>query len=105
MNSRYWVSVRGRCGGKHGEQSSVSLCRVVAPDKANSLLNLITRHGHAAERTVMVGDSDNAYRAARSNATHFIGVLPGATTPSPFPGNMLNVPDLFGLEETLDKLM
>lgn len=75
------------------------------PDKANGLLNLITRHGHTAERTVMIGDSYNDYRAARSNSTRFIGVLPNDTMHSPFPDNTLSVPDLFGLEEALGQLV
>ncbi|WP_089727309.1 hypothetical protein [Modicisalibacter muralis] len=33
----------------------------------------------------MVGDSYNDYRAARSNGTRFIGVLPETTAHSPFP--------------------
>lgn len=52
----------------------------------------------------MVGDSYNDYRAARSNGTRFIGVLPETTAHSPFPGNTPCVPDLFGLEAALEKL-
>ena len=74
------------------------------PDKVNGLLNLLTRHGHTAARTVMIGDSYNDYRAARSNGTRFIGVLPEAATHSPFPGNTPCVPDLHALDAALRSL-
>lgn len=75
------------------------------PDKVNGLLNLLIHHGHAAARTVMVGDSYNDYRAARSNATHFIGVLPETATQSPFPSNTPCVPDLHTLDAALRSLI
>lgn len=71
------------------------------PDKVNGLRSLMTRHGYRAEQTVMVGDSYNDYRAARSNATGFIGVLAAANAHSPFPGNTVTVPDLTTLDDGL----
>ena len=74
------------------------------PDKVNGLLNLITHHGYRPERTVMVGDSYNDYRAARSNGTQFLGIMESDAAHSPFPGNVLTTPDLNELDTVLEKL-
>lgn len=74
------------------------------PDKVNGLRNLIDRHSFAAARTVMIGDSYNDYRAARSNGTHFIGILADDARHSPFPANSVTLPDLGGLEAGLARL-
>jgi phosphoglycolate phosphatase len=73
------------------------------PDKVTGLRNLLARKGHAAQETVMIGDSYNDYRAARSNGTCFVGVTadPGA---SPFPGDTITISDLHGLEAALAQL-
>ncbi len=70
------------------------------PDKVTGLRYLLARRGQAARETVMIGDSYNDYRAARSNGTRFVGVSadPGA---SPFPGDVITVRDLHGLEAAL----
>jgi phosphoglycolate phosphatase-like HAD superfamily hydrolase len=70
------------------------------PDKATGLGQLLVRQGHAAKHTVMIGDSYNDYRAARSNGTRFIGV---AAEPhqSPFPADTVVINDLSQLEEAL----
>ncbi len=74
------------------------------PDKANGLRNLIDHHGFAAMRTVMIGDSYNDYRAARSNGTHFVGILADDAGHSPFPANSVTLPDLGDLEAGLARL-
>lgn len=74
------------------------------PDKVNGLLNLMTRYNYCPERTVMVGDSYNDYRAARSNGTHFLGIIAEDATHSPFPGSTLTTPDLHDLEAMLERL-
>ncbi|WP_136068532.1 HAD family hydrolase [Modicisalibacter radicis] len=74
------------------------------PDKVNGLRNLIERHGFAAARTVMIGDSYNDYRAARSNGTHFVGILADDTGHSPFPSDSVTLPDLGDLEAGLERL-
>ncbi|MGR4070182.1 HAD hydrolase-like protein [Halomonas sp. LR3S48] len=73
------------------------------PDKVTGLRNLLVRCGHAAHETVMIGDSYNDFRAARSNGTRFVGVTadPGA---SPFPDDTITVRDLHGLEAALQEL-
>ncbi|SDK10991.1 HAD family hydrolase [Billgrantia gudaonensis] len=73
------------------------------PDKVTGLRNLLVRRAHDAAATVMIGDSYNDYRAARSNGTIFVGVTadPGA---SPFPGDVVTVTDLTGLEAALKRL-
>ncbi|GAA5174999.1 HAD family hydrolase [Modicisalibacter zincidurans] len=74
------------------------------PDKANGLRNLIDQHGFDAACTVMIGDSYNDYRAARSNGTHFLGILAGDASHSPFPTNSVILPDLTDLEDGLARL-
>jgi len=73
------------------------------PDKVTGLRNLLVRHGHAAAETVMIGDSYNDYRAARSNGTAFIGVTAGPSA-SPFPDDVITTTDLTGLETALGRL-
>lgn len=73
------------------------------PDKVNGLRNLLTRRGHFPADTVMIGDSYNDYRAARSNGTSFIGVTADPAA-SPFPGDVITTVDLFGLETALESL-
>jgi len=75
------------------------------PDKVNGLRNLIDQHGFDAARTVMIGDSYNDYRAARSNGTHFLGIHAGDASHSPFPANSLILPDLTDLETGLTRLL
>lgn len=74
------------------------------PDKATGLGNLLSRQRHAAKQTVMIGDSYNDYRAARSNGTLFVGV---AAQPqrSPFPSDTQIINDLSQLEDALTKLV
>jgi phosphoglycolate phosphatase-like HAD superfamily hydrolase len=72
------------------------------PDKVTGLRNLLSRQGHAARHTVMVGDSYNDYRAARSNGTHFIGVT-AEPEASPFPDTTTTILDLHGLENALSR--
>ncbi len=73
------------------------------PDKVNGLRNLLARRGHVPADTVMIGDSYNDYRAARSNGTAFIGVTADPTA-SPFPDDVITTVDLTGLEMALSKL-
>ncbi|MDW5377594.1 HAD hydrolase-like protein [Halomonas sp. HP20-15] len=74
------------------------------PDKVNGLRNLLDHHGFDAARTVMIGDSYNDYRAARSNGTHFVGILADDASHSPFPANSVTLPDLTDLEGGLARL-
>lgn len=76
------------------------------PDKVTALSNLLARLGRSddteelARRTVMIGDSYNDYRAARSNGTAFVGVgSPGEA--SPFPTDTTTIEDLHGLDQAL----
>lgn len=73
------------------------------PDKVSGLRNLLVRRGHAPADTVMIGDSYNDYRAARSNGTAFIGVTADPTA-SPFPDDVITTIDLTGLEAALARL-
>nr|WP_221188531.1 HAD family hydrolase [Halomonas cerina] len=73
------------------------------PDKVTGLRNLLVRRDHAAAETVMIGDSYNDYRAARSNGTAFIGVTADPTA-SPFPDDVITIVDLTGLEAALARL-
>ncbi|MCK2183899.1 HAD family hydrolase [Halomonas getboli] len=70
------------------------------PDKVTGLGQLLNRHGLRAPSTVMVGDSYNDYRAARSNATGFVGVTADPAA-SPFPTDVVTTLDLRGLEAAL----
>jgi phosphoglycolate phosphatase len=70
------------------------------PDKASALRNLMTRRHHAPQHTVMIGDSYNDFRAARSNGARFVGVTADPHA-SPFPSDTLTTRDLHGLEEAL----
>ncbi|WP_275286766.1 HAD family hydrolase [Halomonas elongata] len=70
------------------------------PDKVTGLHNLLNRHGYRAEHTVMIGDSYNDYRAARSNGTGFIGIT-AEPAASPFPDDVVTALDLCGLEAAL----
>lgn len=73
------------------------------PDKVTALGNLLVRWHLSATQTVMVGDSYNDYRAARSNGTTFIGVVaPGDAMP--FPPDTPTVQDLHGLYPQLQTL-
>lgn len=74
------------------------------PDKATGLGSLLSRQSHVAKQTVMIGDSYNDYRAARSNGTLFVGV---AAQPqrSPFPSDTQVINDLHSLETALTKLV
>ncbi|MBZ9557807.1 MULTISPECIES: HAD family hydrolase [unclassified Modicisalibacter] len=74
------------------------------PDKVNGLRNLLDARGHAPARTVMIGDSYNDYRAARSNGTHFVGILAADAEHSPFPAHTVTQPDLIDLEASLARL-
>ncbi|MCI0509725.1 HAD superfamily hydrolase (TIGR01549 family) [Chromohalobacter marismortui] len=74
------------------------------PDKTNGLNSLIATRQHDASRTVMVGDSYNDYRAARSNNTHFIGIKNDESTSSPFPKEVLTQLDLQNLDDALASL-
>ncbi|WP_280563672.1 HAD-IA family hydrolase [Chromohalobacter sp. 48-RD10] len=71
------------------------------PDKTNGLTSLIATRHHNASRTVMIGDSYNDYRAARSNDTHFIGIISNNDKSSPFPVDVITQPDLIDLESAL----
>lgn len=73
------------------------------PDKVTGLRNLLARRQHAAQDTVMIGDTYNDYRAARSNGTLFIGVTAGPGA-SPFPNDVMTIADLHGLEEALESI-
>lgn len=73
------------------------------PDKVTGLRNLLARRGHAARDTVMIGDSYNDYRAARSNGTRFVGVT-AEPAASPFPDDTVTTLDLHGLEAALTRL-
>lgn len=73
------------------------------PDKVTGLRNLLARRDHAARDTVMIGDSYNDYRAARSNGTRFIGVTADPAA-SPFPDDVITITDLHGLEDALARL-
>ncbi|WP_240454100.1 HAD family hydrolase [Halomonas sp. NO4] len=73
------------------------------PDKVTGLRNLLVRRDHAPGATVMIGDSYNDYRAARSNGTAFIGVTTDPAA-SPFPGDVVTTTDLTGLETALARL-
>ncbi|TVP46372.1 MAG: HAD family hydrolase [Halomonas sp.] len=73
------------------------------PDKATGLRNLLNRHHLAAKTTVMIGDSYNDYRAARSNGTHFIGVTANPAQ-SPFPNDVVTINDLRTLAQALNLL-
>ncbi|WP_416138907.1 HAD family hydrolase [Halomonas sp. HK25] len=73
------------------------------PDKVTGLRNLLARHQHAARDTVMIGDSYNDYRAARSNGTRFIGITADPPN-SPFPSDVVTSIDLRGLESALRQL-
>lgn len=73
------------------------------PDKVTGLRNLLVRCGHAAYETVMIGDSYNDFRAARSNGTRFIGVTADPDA-SPFPGDTITIRDIRGLEAALEQL-
>jgi phosphoglycolate phosphatase len=73
------------------------------PDKVTGLRNLLARRGHAPRDTVMIGDSYNDYRAARSNGTRFVGVTADPAA-SPFPGDTVTTVDLRGLEAALKRL-
>ncbi|MDI5890352.1 HAD family hydrolase [Halomonas rhizosphaerae] len=73
------------------------------PDKVSGLRNLLARRSHVPADTVMIGDSYNDYRAARSNGTAFIGVTADPTA-SPFPDDVVTTVDLTGLEMALSKL-
>ncbi|MBB3331674.1 HAD superfamily hydrolase (TIGR01549 family) [Halomonas campaniensis] len=73
------------------------------PDKVTGLRNLLARREHAAQDTVMIGDSYNDYRAARSNGTRFIGITADPAA-SPFPDDVVTAVDLTGLELALTKL-
>jgi len=71
------------------------------PDKTNGLSSLIATQYYDASRTVMIGDSYNDYRAARSNGTYFIGIKSNSSTLSPFPEEIPIQPDLVHLENAL----
>ncbi|WP_240455537.1 HAD family hydrolase [Halomonas faecis] len=73
------------------------------PDKVTGLRNLLVRRDHAPATTVMIGDSYNDYRAARSNGTAFIGVTADPAA-SPFPSDIVTTTDLTGLEAALERL-
>ena len=73
------------------------------PDKVTALAGLLLRRCWQASTTVMVGDSYNDYRAARSNATAFIGVGQHSE-PSPFPQDTPLITDLRGLDQALGRL-
>lgn len=73
------------------------------PDKVTALRNLLARRHYAARDVVMIGDTYNDYRAARSNGTRFVGVTADPSA-SPFPGDTPTVLDLRGLEDALRRL-
>lgn len=73
------------------------------PDKVTGLRNLLARHQHAPKNTVMIGDSYNDYRAARSNGTHFVGVTANPAQ-SPFPDDVVAIKDLRTLAQALNFL-
>lgn len=73
------------------------------PDKVTGLRNLLTRRRLAAQETVMIGDSYNDFRAARSNGTRFVGVTADPKA-SPFPDDTVTICDLHGLEAALERL-
>ncbi|MCH4811397.1 HAD family hydrolase [Vreelandella neptunia] len=73
------------------------------PDKATGLRNLLTRHQLAPKATVMIGDSYNDYRAARSNGTLFVGVTANPAE-SPFPNDVITIKDLHALTHALTLL-
>lgn len=73
------------------------------PDKATGLRNLLTRHQLAPKATVMIGDSYNDYRAARSNGTLFVGVTANPND-SPFPKDAITIKDLHTLAHALTLL-
>ncbi len=73
------------------------------PDKATGLRNLLTRHQLAVKATVMIGDSYNDYRAARSNGTLFVGVTANPAQ-SPFPADVITIKDLRTLVQALNRL-
>ncbi|MGQ7248758.1 HAD family hydrolase [Halomonas sp. V046] len=70
------------------------------PDKVTALGNLMVRRGLTPGATVMIGDSYNDYRAARSNRAAFIGVTADPRV-SPFPTDTPTVIDLRGLDRVL----
>ncbi|NWO55582.1 HAD family hydrolase [Chromohalobacter israelensis] len=74
------------------------------PDKTNGLSTLMATHHYDPSRTVMVGDSYNDYRAARSNNTNFVGIAPSKAKTPPFPEDVITQPDLRNLEEILEAL-
>lgn len=74
------------------------------PDKVTALRNLLSRRHLPAGDTVMVGDSYNDYRAARSNGTHFVGITADPDE-SPFPADVLKIVDLNDLEGALSELI
>lgn len=74
------------------------------PDKSTGLRNLLARHHFDAQRAIMIGDSYNDYRAARSNGTLFIGVMADCNI-SPFPADIITVPNLLVLEHALTRLL
>lgn len=73
------------------------------PDKVTGLRNLLTRHHHDAKTTVMIGDSYNDYRAARSNGTLFVGVTANPAQ-TPFPDDIVTIKDLQTLPQALHLL-
>ncbi|WP_431025086.1 HAD family hydrolase [Halomonas sp. H5] len=73
------------------------------PDKVTGLRNLLVRRHHAPRETVMIGDSYNDYRAARSNGTHFVGVTADPSA-SPFPADTITTTDLHDLGAALARL-
>lgn len=70
------------------------------PDKVTGLKNLLSRHGYDAKTTVMIGDSYNDYRAARSNGTLFVGVTANPAQ-TPFPADVVTIQDLRTLAQAL----
>ncbi|MBZ9566293.1 HAD family hydrolase [Modicisalibacter tunisiensis] len=75
------------------------------PDKVSGLRNLLDYRNHEPARTVMIGDSYNDYRAARSNGTHFVGILSDGAEHSPFPAHAVIQPNLVDLEASLARLL
>lgn len=73
------------------------------PDKVAALGNLLVRRHLTPGSTVMIGDSYNDYRAARSNGTAFIGVTADPTA-SPFSADTPSVIDLRELDQALTGL-
>ncbi|ALM54797.1 haloacid dehalogenase [Halomonas huangheensis] len=74
------------------------------PDKVTALGNLLVRRQLPPSRTVMIGDSYNDFRAARSNGTAFIGVV-AADSDMPFPSDTAIVSDLYELNAQLKELL